>query len=417
MPHPRRPVLTVATILTLGLPAAAQQPLPDPQICGGAQWLGGDSDQDLTASPAPLTTQVQVAGGQQAMFAFRVGAQSQALRVEASALDGDPAIALTTEDGDVIAQNDDTPVSLNSALETSVGPGVYCVSLRSVGDGAMSATLQVSRPEHAALLADEGQARGIEAIGPCTADTPATALAPGALDASLDQGAVTVTQDGTQAGYYRFSLSQPASVTLRAVSPMLDPAMRLFDGQGALLAQNDDADGLNARLDFASSLAAGEYCLAVAALSPQPGELTVSAERLDAEAFLRNAYRKGELNPPDDGSYPIQSLDLAQQRQTVVLHDGAAQWLGFDLDQPTVVIVSAYGTLAGADPRLVLFAAPGAMAGENDDADGGTNARLGPVLLQPGRYHLGVVDVSRNDGSTGPIRPIGLIFERFLRAP
>ena len=81
------------------------------------------------------------------------------------------------------------------------------------------------------------------------------------------------------------------------------------------------------------------------------------------------------------------------------------------------MIVSAYGALVGADPRLVLFAASGAVAGENDDADGGTDARLGPLLLEPGRYHLGVVDAGRNDGSTGPIRPIGLIFDRFLRAP
>ena len=58
-------------------------------------------------------------------------------------------------------------------------------------------------------------------------------------------------------------------------------------------------------------------------------------------------------------------------RQTVVLHDGAAQWLGFDLDQPTVMIVSAYGALVGADPRLVLFAASGAVAGENDVIDQG----------------------------------------------
>lgn len=418
MPHHRRLVLTVATILAVGLPAAAQQSAPPPQACGGdVQWLRGDSGEDITAGSAPLTAQVQVTGGQQAMFAFRVSADSQALRVEASAMDGDPAIALLTGDGDLIDENDDTPGSLNPALETSVGPGVYCVEVRSVGDRAMSAMLQVSRPEQAALLANEGQGTGIDAIAPCTVDTPAAALVSGALDASLDQGAVTVTQDGMQTGYYRFSLSQPASVTLRAASPTLDPAMRLFDAQGALLAQNDDADGLNARLDFASALGAGDYCIAVAALSAQPGELTVTAERLDVQAFLRNAYRKGELSPPVDGSYPIQTVDLAQMKQTVVLHDGAAQWLGFDLDQPTVVIVSAYGALVGADPRLVLFAASGAVAGENDDADGGTDARLGPLLLEPGRYHLGVVDAGRNDGSTGSIRPIGLIFDRFLRAP
>lgn len=415
--RPARACLSVIAALGLGWPALAQETPGSTQICGGnAQWLGGDGGPDIATSQAPLAAQAQMTGDQQALFAFRVSADIQALRVEANASEGDPAISLLTEDGDLIAENDDTPVSLNSALETSVGPGVYCVAVRSVGEGAMTAMIQVSRPEQVALLGNEDQGEGIDAIAPCTADTAAAALAPGDLDDRLGKGAVTVTQDGMQTGYYRFTLSQAMPLTLRAISQTLDPALRLFDAQGALLAQNDDADGLNSRLDFATALAPGDYCMAVAALAPQPGELTISAERLDVDAFLRNAYRKGELNPPADGSYPIQQVDFAQMKQTVVLHDGAAQWLGFDLDQPTVVIINAYGALVGADPRLVLFTGSGAFAGENDDADGGTDARLGPVLLEPGRYHLGVIDVSRNDGSTGPIRPVGLTFDRFLRA-
>ena len=420
MPYHHHPVLaglTLAAAMSLGLPAAAQQASDSTPVCGGdAQWLEGDGSQDIAASPAALSAQAQVAGGQQALFAFRTGAASQALRVEASASDGDPAITLLTEDGDVIAENDDTPVSLNSALETTVGPGVYCVAVRSVGNSAMSATVQVSRPEQAALLPQGGDDAGIDRIAACTPDTPAESLVQGVVDERLGQGALTATQDGTQTGYYRFSLAQGMSLTLRAASPTLDPMLRLYDAQGTLLGENDDADGLNSRLDFATALTPGDYCVAVAALSAQPGELTVSAEKLDVEAFLRNAYRKGELSPPADGSHPIQAVDLAQVTQTVVLHDGATQWLGFDLDQPTVIIINAFGGLVGADPRLVLFAASGAVAGENDDVDGGTDARLGPVLLEPGRYHLGVVDVGRNDGSAGPIRPIGLTFDRFLRA-
>ncbi len=425
MPHRPCPILAslAAAILGLGLPAAAQQAAEPSsertQICGGdPQWLGEGEHQDITASPDPLAAQAQVMAGRDSLFAFRVGADSQTLRVEASAESGDPAITLLTEDGDVIAENDDTPASLNSALETTVGPGVYCVAVRSVGDSAMAASVQVSRPEQAPLLSEGGAGPAIDRIAACTPDTTAEALVPGTLNERLDQGAVTATLDGTQTGYYRFTLSQPAPLTLRAASPALDPMLRLYDTQGALLAENDDADGLNSRLDFATPLAAGDYCIAAAALSAQPGEVTVSVERLDVDAFLRNAYRKGKLPPPADGSYPIQAVDLSQAKQTVVLHDGATQWLGFDLDQPTVLIVNAYGGLVGADPKLVLFAASGGVVGENDDAgDGGTDARLGPLLLEPGRYHLGVVDVGRNDGSTGPIRPIGLTFDRFLRAP
>ena len=426
MPHRHRPArasLTITAALALALPAMAQDKAPssaqdNSRMCGGTvEWLGGEAGAEISAGSLPLSAQAQVTGPARSLFAFRVAADSQAIRAEARADEGDPAIALLTEEGDVIAENDDTPTSLNSSVETNVGPGTYCLALSSVGEGAMAATVQVSRPDQPALLAAEGEgSSGIEAITPCMPDTPAAALAEGSLDDRLEQGPVNARQDATQTGYVRFSLTQPTSLTLRATSPSLDPAMRLFDAQGGLLAENDDADGLNARLDFARALGSGDYCIGVGALAPQPGELTISAERLDPQTFLRNAYRKGELNPPSDGSYPVQDLDLATQKQTVVLHDGAAQWVGFDLDQPTVVIISAYGGLVGADPKLVLFAPNGALAGENDDSDGGTDARLGPILLQPGRHQLGVIDVNRNDGSTGPIRPIGLIFERFLRA-
>lgn len=414
MPHPCPPVLAGLVLLAatgLALPATAQ-------ICGGdAQWLGPEAGGDVSTSEAPLATVANAAAGQQAILAFRVSGDTQALRIEAEAPEGDPAISLLTEEGDLIAENDDTAVSLNSLVETSVGPGTYCVAVRSANDSALSATVQVSRQDQPALLAEDNQEAGIDGIAPCTADTPADALSPDPLDSQLNQGPVMAAQNGMQTHYYRFSLSRPTPMTLRATSPTLDPILKLFDGQGVLVAENDDADGLNARLDFASSLAAGDYCIAAASLGGQPGELTVSAEKLDPAAFLRNAYSRGELAPPADGNYPIQEIDLARLTQTVLLHDGAAQWLGLVLEQPTVLIISAYGSFAAADPKLVLFAALGAPVAENDDVDGSTNARLGPVLLEQGRYHLGVIDVSRNDGTIGPIRPVGLIFDRFQRVP
>jgi hypothetical protein len=50
-----------------------------------------------------------------------------------------------------------------------------------------------------------------------------------------------------------------------------------------------------------------------------------------------------------------------------------------------------------------------------DDSETSTDAQLGPVLLDAGRYRLGVVDVGRTEAAGGPIRPIGLTFERFAR--
>lgn len=417
MSLPRCFVLASLSIAAaLGHPVQAQEAASP--LCGVAQvlWLGEGEAADVSATQAALSATLPIPAGPATVLAFRTSAETQTLRIEADSEEGDPAIALLTEDGDTIGENDDTPVSLNSRLETTVGPGVYCVAVRSVGENGMDATVQVSRPEQPALLDEESETSGGSAIADCTPDTPATPLAEGPLDERLAQGVVSLAHSGSQPHYYRFTLSEGMPLTLRASSADLDPYLKLFDARGGLVGENDDADGLNARIDFASSLVAGEYCIGVSALSSGAGDMTISAEKLDAETFLRNAYRRGELNPPADGSYPVQPLDLSMQKQTVVLHDGVTQWLGFDLEQQTVIVVNAYGSLVGADPRLVLFAASGALEAENDDVDDTTNARLGPILLEPGRYHLGVVDVGRNDGSTGPIRPIGLLFERFMRA-
>ena len=70
MPYHHHPVLaglTLAAAMSLGLPAAAQQASDSTPVCGGdAQWLEGDGSQDIAASPAALSAQAQVAGGQQA---------------------------------------------------------------------------------------------------------------------------------------------------------------------------------------------------------------------------------------------------------------------------------------------------------------------------------------------------------------
>lgn len=50
-----------------------------------------------------------------------------------------------------------------------------------------------------------------------------------------------------------------------------------------------------------------------------------------------------------------------------------------------------------------------------DDRDGSVDARLGPVVLEPGEYRMALTDVNRPDQPGAPIRPVGLVFERFER--
>lgn len=406
--------LAAATLTGFGAPALAQE--AEQPLCGGVQaaFIGADgASSDVSDADDPLLTSLRAAEGNDALIAFRVGADSESLRIEAQS-GGDPALELLTADGDLIAENDDTPESLNSRIETNLGRGDYCVRLISVGGGDIAATVQIGRQDQPRLLNETGRTGQINA---CDAQTATVPFGGDALDAALADGAVSIGQPGTDTGYYRFALSAAAPVTFRATSPTLDPHVRLFDQGGNLIAENDDADGTDSRLDFPSTLAPGSYCLGVAALSPAEGEITVSAETLDRDAFLQAAYRRGEIPPPADSGYPVQELDLIGTRDMVVLQDGSAQWFRFSVETPSVVIVDAYGALVGGDPKLVLFGAGGQVVAENDDYEGGLDAKLGPVLLEPGSYRMALTDVGRQNQTGAPMRPVGLVFDLFQRVP
>jgi hypothetical protein len=383
--------------------------------CGGtaATWLGGSPEAAVVnAGSAPLLQQASVLAGQIPVFAFRIDGGTQETRIEASAVNnGDPIITLTTMDGQLVMENDDYGGTLNARMESVLEPGDYCVRLAAVGGGAISATLQISRTDQVALLPDAVDTT-INACLPGTASVP---LVEGPLDAALAGG--RVSQDiGAAVGYLRFDLAEAASLTLRAESALLDPQIRLYDAEGVLLAENDDTDGLNARLDFLTALTPGSYCVAAGPVTAGEGTITVSAETLDADSYLRSAWQRGEIAPPEGGDFPVQGIDLAKETERTVLHDGGAQWLAFDVAEDTVLIVSAFGQLSGADPRLVLFGPKGQPVSDADDSEGGLDARLGPVLLEAGRYRLALLDVGRPEGvADGTVRAIGLVFERFAR--
>ena len=388
--------------------------------CAGAsatRWIAVSAEaSDPVLADAPLQTEIEVGAGlDSGLIGFRISSESQEVRIEARA-DGDPAIMLMTADGDEIATNDDVETSLNSRIETTLGPGDYCVGFQSIGDQRIMITLQVARTDQPALLDEDEAGGGSGGLAACTPQTEAAPLADMALNDALAGGAISMRLPGADTTYLRFQMTEAMPVTLRAISDTLDPQMSLFDSAGGLVAQNDDdGEGTNARLDFPTMLTPGDYCVAAAALDPREGDILLSAETLDPAAFLRGAWRRGEIVPPGDGSYPVQTLDLAASEETVVLHDGSAQWFALRIDQPTVIIARAFGSFVGVDPMLTLFSANGAQLEEADDTDSSTDAALGPILLEPGDYHIALVDHERRGQQGGPMRPVALTFERYQR--
>lgn len=425
---PRMPVFAALIAATSpALPAVAQTgpdenspgQLRDGPACGGqpAPWIGGDrAGSDIGTAGGPVVLGMTSTAEDSPYAVFTISGEATAIRLEARST-GDPMLRLQTLDGDLIDENDDAPGTLNSRIETTLASGDYCVQLVPVGDPAMMAEVQLSTPAMAPLLAPQDDMAGgaSGAIAPCTPGTEAVQLAEGPLEPVLPLRAET----GGVLSYHRFTLGEPAGLTLRAESETLDPHMALFDATGRQIGANDDADGLNARLDFPSPLAAGDYCLGVAPLSDGEGVITVSAEALDRDSFLTAAYHRGEIAPPLGGDHPMLTLELPRDRETVVLHDGTAQWMRFGLDRQTMLVVSAHGALTGIDTKLALFGPTGAVLAANDDSGETTDSRLGPVLLEPGQYRLALTDIAGMGGPAGrpgAIRPVTLVFERFLRA-
>ncbi|WP_022706626.1 hypothetical protein [Paracoccus zeaxanthinifaciens] len=392
------------------LPASAQDAAAEPQTftCAGqpAEWLGGTREgSDIATADAAIALTMTTRTGQHPHAAFTVTGDAQQIRLEAAS-DGDPMLRLQTPDGTQIDENDDAAGTLNSRIETQLAPGDYCVQLIPVGNEDMTAQVQLGTADMEPLLADPEDL----AIAACTPQTEATPLAEAPLAAALPAR----TEAPASVTYHRFTLDQPTGLTLRATSEQLDPNMVLFDGTGRKIAENDDADGLNSRLDFPNGLMAGDYCLGVAPLSAGSGSIAVLAEALDRDTYLAGAYARGEIAPTADGSYPMQALEFPRDRETVVLQDGTAQWLTFTLEEETMVVVNAYGMMTGVDTNLALFGPGGAALEQNDDHGEGTDSQLGPVLLQPGLYRLALTDIGRDE--QGAVRPVTLTFDRFLRA-
>ncbi|MGL4320801.1 MAG: hypothetical protein ACRCS3_08055 [Paracoccaceae bacterium] len=396
------------------LAATAQEAAPESgPFCAGtlATWMGGSAEGAVIgAESAALVQQANASGGQLPVFAFRVDGTAQETRIEAMAANGgDPYITLTAADGRLLAENDDYGGSLNAQTVSQLEPGDYCVRLTSVGGTPISATVQVSRTDQPALLPEAADTT----MNACTPETPTTPFVEGPLNAALVNGRVS-QNIGVGVAYLRFELTEGAPLTLRAESATLDPQIKLFDGNGGLLGENDDADSLNARLDFLTALPAGSYCLVAGPLTGGEGTVTVSAETLDRDSYLRGAWARGEVAPPEGTDFPVQAIDLTKVAETMLLHDGAAQWLAFDIAEETALMITSFGELAGADTRLVLFGASGIPVATADDSETGLDAKLAAVL-QPGRYRLAVTDLGGSVIAGGPIRPIGLVFERFAR--
>ncbi|MBY6200028.1 PPC domain-containing protein [Maritalea mobilis] len=397
--------------------------------CGGigpgGTWIGGSPEQsDIAAATGALVlTGQEVPSGGNAVALFSLS-QPMEIRVEAQpAPGGDSVIELYDASGALVVTDDDSGGGLASRAETPLQPGEYCLATRGFGGTGLVADIAVGQLTHAAIT--EGLSGGFVGggdvfppdgpifvgIDPCLPDTPATMLGAGPLAPVLDEGGAEATNTISGVPYYRFTLGAPEPLTIRAENPSADPYIYIFDGQGTLLAENDDYQSLNSRIDFTEPLPAGDYCIGIRALSNPDLPVTVRVMRYDQQAALNELYASGEAAPPMDGSWPFVDMGPLPPRavRDAQVSGRNAEWFAFEMPSRGMLLIDAV-EVTDSDPMIALFDDLGREIAFNDDANGTLNSQLA-VRLDPGRYLLSVVQYS--EGYQGIIR---IATERFVPA-
>ncbi|MBI1416940.1 MAG: ABC transporter substrate-binding protein [Limimaricola sp.] len=430
--------LGLAAAVALASPAAAAG------LCGGigdhGQWIGGaEAGSDITTVSDYQQQMALVLADSTYVALFSTSAPTD-VRVEAEGRGGgNPAITLYDASGAVMLTDDDSGGNGSARGEMTLQPGTYCLEMHSVSNQPMTGFVRVSRGDQEALTtgasdmgntdlgnsqpsdqssdmgtgdtsSSDGSSDMAAGDGSCTDATNAAALGNGPIDGQLGDG-VTGSASADATPFWRFTLDQPQAVTITAKNENADPSITLYDSTGGYLADNDDFDGLNSRIDMSSPLPAGNYCIAVQALTDTTLPIDVKVARFDPAEALRASYDRGEAAPPLDGSYPVTDLGpLGARMRTDIRNTDKAEWFTIRISEPGIITIDAISTDGNGDPSLGLFDDLGRTVAKNDDNGNSLDAQI-IAKVNPGLYMIAVQDL--NGSGQGFTR---LAMERFVPA-
>lgn len=401
---------TSALVLATAGMASAQ----NSGLCGGVggagAWIGGSQGtSDISGAVAPFQTAAQVPLGGHAVVLFQVS-QPTDVRVEVApqGQDGDTVLQLYAADGSIVTEDDDSGGNLAARAEVSLAPGEYCLAARSFENQVITTDIRVGLIEHEALtLGMDGG--GVDFGGTCGPNTPAELIGNEAFYQGMLSSSVVVSDLPVNTPFYRFELGESMPLSLTAEGFDADPVLTLFDGAGNILAENDDFDGLNSRIDMTAPLAAGIYCIGIRDIGTGINPITITMSEYDPVAARLGMINRAELAPSPKDDVPVNDLGTLPAAQFVdVPMGGDAVWHRFRIDQGGLLLIEAIA-IADTDPMLTLFDWVGREIAWNDDADG-LSSRLAERLT-PGEYLLAVHPVP--DTPQGTVR---LVIERFVPA-
>ncbi len=402
----QRAVQISIAALTLSAGSAFAQ-----DLCGGVgasgQWIGGTQEGSDISTVSDYQQQLAlVLGNNQYVALFDVTTAGD-IRVEAQGRGtSDPLFDVFDASGAIVISDDDSGGNSAARAEFYAQPGTYCVAMRAFDNSPLTGFVRVGRLEHEPLTSgisdvpNDGDEGYVEAPI-CDSTTPAQSL-------TLNTEVTGSVQDSP---FWRFTLDQPMALTITAKNADADPYITLYDASGVWMGENDDFEGLNSQLDISYPLAAGDYCIAMQALSDDTLPVSLFVTEYDAEAALRGMYDRAEAAPPLDGSYPVEALGvLGTKLRKDLTNTPVATWYSLDMPEAGVIMVDAISTGGMGDPFLALYDELGRQVAYNDDAAESFDSMLAARVMA-GTYLLAVGEM--NVDTSGPVR---MMIERYVPA-
>ncbi len=325
------------------------------------------------------------------------------LQIDARSVEFDTLIDLADGEGQYLDGNDDGPSGTDSRLVVELDEGEYCLRVRGYGGsgGAYEIAL-TDAPE------DDGAEGGRDAMAcsdPAWTDDLGRVVAPGfgilRIPGTLAPGA--------RQGWW-MTVEGATPLQFDASSRDFDTVLTLHDGQGRLVAENDDGDaGSDSRLT--ETLAPGVYCLSLRSWGGGgTGAYLVALTEQDEATLRRAAIEAGEMIPGPDSGVDIEDLGtLATTVQTQRLSQERTKWLAFTLAEGGLVQAQSSSLIGGFTLRL--YDAAGTRLAEAESS-GILNAASLYRELAPGRY---LIAMTLAPGAGGRINLRQVVLTRFVR--
>lgn len=405
------PAALFTVLLSTATPVSAQD------LCGGqgagGTWIGGDEAASDITTTADIQEQMALVLGGNAYVSLFTLSDDTDIRVEAEGRGAaDPQLDLFDSTGAIMTSDDDSGGGGAARAELQLEPGTYCLAVRSYDGSPMTSFVRVTRTDQEALttgLSDEPDSTPDLPLAQVP-NTDASCADARDMSGTLATGLLGLGSVN-DAGFWRFTLDTPTPLTITAENEEADPVLTVIDPNGATIGENDDFDGLNAQIDFADPLPAGEYCLAVTAVNDNALEITTTVTAFDPNAALEAQINSGDIAPPLDGSYAITDLGTLDNR---LRHDLNAtsdiQWFQVAMPAAGLLLIEAVAVTGDIDPWIVAFDDLGRQVAQNDDYGDGYNSLIA-ARVPAGLYLIGVKQL--DDAGAGPVR---VVMERYTAA-